>query len=132
MSWKHATNSKTAPLNFKFWLRPCTQPQLLIVWDSSFDTFFITFFHVTLIKERKKRNPHLQLLTVWVQSHSHNYWLCETALSIPFSLPFSTWPWQKKEKWETHSHNCWLCERETHSHNCWLCECCGLEGLKLE
>ena len=22
MSWKHATNSKTAPLNFKFWLRP--------------------------------------------------------------------------------------------------------------
>ena len=42
-----------------------------------------------------------QLLTVWVQSHSHN---C-------FSLPFPTRPWQKnKEKREAYSHNCWLCE----------------------
>ena len=37
---------------------------LIACVSNSFDTFFITFFHVTLIKERKKRNPHPQLLTV--------------------------------------------------------------------
>ena len=39
------------------WLCECNiQPQLL----------FTTFSHVTLTKERKKRNPQPQLLTVWV------------------------------------------------------------------
>ena len=67
-------------------------------------------------KRKKKEKPTVtivdcerqpQLLTVWVQSHSHNY----------ISLPFSMWPWQKKEKGETHRHNCWLCEC------CWSGNC---------
>ena len=70
-------------------------------------------------KERKKRNPQPQLLTVWernpqpqllimwAQSHSHNCWLCE----IPHDPDK-----RKKEKRETHNHNCWLSERETHNH----------------
>ena len=55
---------------------------------SLFFCFFTAFYHVTLTIERKKRSPQPQLFTVWVQSHSQN---C-------FSLPFPTWPWQKKEK----------------------------------